>query len=105
MTRRRVVVTGLGIVSPLGSTVASAWDGIPAGRSGIGPITRFDVSAFATRFGGAVEGFNARGISLDERRPQDGHVHALRLRLRAVQAMTDSGLYSHSRRIAERMRC
>ncbi|HRP34408.1 MAG TPA: beta-ketoacyl synthase N-terminal-like domain-containing protein, partial [Gammaproteobacteria bacterium] len=43
MTRRRVVVTGLGLVSPVGSTAASAWANIVAGRSGIAPITRFDV--------------------------------------------------------------
>ena len=57
MSKRRVVVTGLGIVSPVGSTVTDAWDNIVAGRSGIGPITRFDVSRFSTRFGGAVAGF------------------------------------------------
>ena len=59
MSRRRVVVTGLGIVSPLGSTVATAWDGIVNGRSGVGPITRMDVSAFPVRIGGQVQGFNA----------------------------------------------
>ncbi|MGB5103821.1 MAG: beta-ketoacyl-ACP synthase II [Steroidobacteraceae bacterium] len=59
MTKRRVVVTGLGIVSPLGSTVASAWDGICNGRSGIRPLTRLDVSAFPCRIGGEVVGFNA----------------------------------------------
>ena len=58
MSKRRVVVTGLGIVSPLGSTVDSAWAAILRGESGIGPITRFDVSAFATRFGGAVRDFD-----------------------------------------------
>jgi len=57
LSKRRVVVTGLGIVSPVGSTVTDAWDNIVAGRSGIGPITRFDVSRFSTRFGGAVAGF------------------------------------------------
>jgi 3-oxoacyl-[acyl-carrier-protein] synthase II len=58
LSRRRVVVTGLGIVSPVGSTVATAWENILAGRSGIAPITRFDASRFTTRFGGAVAGFN-----------------------------------------------
>ncbi|MGH8150972.1 MAG: beta-ketoacyl synthase N-terminal-like domain-containing protein, partial [Steroidobacteraceae bacterium] len=58
MTRRRVVVTGLGIVSPVGSTVATAWDAVLNGRSGIAPVTRFDVSAFPVRFGGEVRGFD-----------------------------------------------
>ena len=59
MTKRRVVVTGLGIVSPLGSTVTAAWDGICNGRSGIRAVTRLDVSAFPCRIGGEVVGFNA----------------------------------------------
>jgi 3-oxoacyl-[acyl-carrier-protein] synthase II len=59
LSRRRVVVTGLGIVSPVGSTVAKAWDGIVNGRSGIGPITRLDVSAFPARIGGEVKDFSA----------------------------------------------
>ena len=49
MSKRRVVVTGLGIVSPLGNDLATSWDGIVNGRSGIGPITHFDASAFPTR--------------------------------------------------------
>ena len=59
MSKRRVVITGLGIVSPVGSTIDSAWAAVVAGQSGIGPITRFDVSAFPTRFGGSVQGFTA----------------------------------------------
>ena len=59
MSRRRVVVTGLGIVSPLGSTVATAWDGIVNGRSGIGLVTKMDLSAFPVRIGGQVQGFQA----------------------------------------------
>jgi 3-oxoacyl-[acyl-carrier-protein] synthase II len=59
LSKRRVVVTGLGIVSPMGSTVATAWDGIVNGRSGVGPITRMDVSAFPVRIGGQVTGFTA----------------------------------------------
>jgi 3-oxoacyl-[acyl-carrier-protein] synthase II len=58
VSKRRVVVTGLGIVSPVGSTVPSAWDAVLKGESGIGPITRFDVSAFPVRFGGEVRGFD-----------------------------------------------
>jgi 3-oxoacyl-[acyl-carrier-protein] synthase II len=59
LSRRRVVVTGLGIVSPLGSTVAQAWDGIVNGRSGIAPITRMDMTAFPVRIGGQAQGFVA----------------------------------------------
>ncbi len=57
MTKRRVVVTGLGIVSPVGSNVAEAWDNVVHGRSFIGPITRFDTSTYPTRFAGDVRGF------------------------------------------------
>src|SRR5262245_3031499 len=56
---RRVVITGLGLVSPLGIGVDANWDALVHGRSGIGPITRFDASAFACRIAGEVRGFNA----------------------------------------------
>ncbi|MDP3613151.1 MAG: beta-ketoacyl synthase N-terminal-like domain-containing protein, partial [Rubrivivax sp.] len=56
--RRRVVVTGLGLVSPVGNTVAEGWANILAGRSGIDLITKFDASAFSCRFAGEVKGFN-----------------------------------------------
>lgn len=59
MSRRRVVVTGLGIVSPLGSTVASAWDGIVNGRSGVGLVSKLDLSAFPVKIGAEVQGFTA----------------------------------------------
>lgn len=58
MSKRRVVVTGLGILSPLGNDLASTWDGIVNGRSGIGPITQMDASGFATRIAGEVKGFD-----------------------------------------------
>src|SRR2546430_17468462 len=58
MSKRRIVVTGLGVVSPVGSTVKAAWDAILRGESGIGPVTRFDVSAFPVRIGGAVRDFD-----------------------------------------------
>jgi 3-oxoacyl-[acyl-carrier-protein] synthase II len=57
LTKRRVVVTGLGIVSPVGSSVAEAWDNVVHGRSYIGPITRFDTTNYPTRFAGDVRGF------------------------------------------------
>jgi 3-oxoacyl-[acyl-carrier-protein] synthase II len=59
MSKRRVAVTGLGILSPLGNDLRSSWDGIVHGRSGIGPITHFDASGFPTRIAGEVKGFDA----------------------------------------------
>src|SRR4051812_21675427 len=56
--RRRVVVTGLGMVTPLGNTVASTWEGIVAGKSGIGPITRFDATGLETSIAGEVKDFD-----------------------------------------------
>src|SRR5713226_5097593 len=56
--RRRVVVTGLGMITPLGSTVEKTWEGIVAGRSGIGPITRFDPTGLETTIAGEVRDFD-----------------------------------------------
>jgi len=76
LSRRRVVVTGLGIVSPVGSTVADAWANILAGRGGIAPITRMDVSRFSTRIGGAVKGFEReRYLSDKDARKMDEFMH------------------------------
>ena len=90
MSNRRVVVTGLGIVCPLGSTVPDAWSAILRGESGIGPITRFDVSAFPTRFGGAVRGFDVtQYMQPKEARRMDEFMH---YGLAAgVQAVQDAG--------------
>jgi 3-oxoacyl-[acyl-carrier-protein] synthase II len=72
VSKRRVVVTGLGIISPVGSTVPSAWEAVVNGKSGIGPITRMDVSAFPVRFGGAVHGFDVNQyISVKDARRMD----------------------------------
>ena len=66
-SNRRVVVTGLGILSPVGIDLASSWDGIVNSRSGIGPITHFDASNFATRIAGEVRDFDpARWIAPKE---------------------------------------
>jgi 3-oxoacyl-[acyl-carrier-protein] synthase II len=59
LSKRRVVVTGLGMISPLGTTVADSWTGALAGRSGIGPITRFDTTGFPCTIAGSVRGFDA----------------------------------------------
>ena len=58
MARRRVVVTGLGLISPVGNSVQEGWANLLAGRSGIAGITKFDASAFSCRFAGEVKGFN-----------------------------------------------
>jgi 3-oxoacyl-[acyl-carrier-protein] synthase II len=91
VSKRRVVVTGLGIVSPVGSTVASAWDAVLRGESGIGPVTRFDVSAFPARFGGQVRDFDvSQYISPKEARRMDDFMHYGVAA--GMQAVTDSGI-------------
>jgi 3-oxoacyl-[acyl-carrier-protein] synthase II len=91
MSRRRVVVTGLGLISPVGSTVADGWSALLAGRSGIGPITRFDPAAFACRFAGEVKGFNVEDyIPGKEARHMDTFIHYGMAA--AVQAVQDAGL-------------
>jgi 3-oxoacyl-[acyl-carrier-protein] synthase II len=91
VSKRRVVVTGLGIVSPMGSTVESAWDAILRGQSGIGAVTRFDVSAFPVRFGGQVRGFDvSQYISPKDARRMDEFMHYGVAA--GIQAVTDSGL-------------
>ena len=76
MSKRRVVVTGLGIISPVGNTVKIAWDNVLAGSSGIGPITGFDVSDFAVRFGGEVRDFDVSAfIARKDARRMSGFIH------------------------------
>ncbi len=91
MSRRRVVVTGLGIVSPVGNGVAEAWSNIVAGKSGIARITRFDASSYASHIAGEVKGFDpARYISAKEVRRFDAFIHYGLAA--AVEALKDSGL-------------
>ena len=76
MSKRRVVVTGLGIVSPVGNTVAQAWENLLKGATGVGPITRFDASALPTRIAAEVKGFNAADwMPLKETRRSDTFIH------------------------------
>ncbi|MFM8345441.1 MAG: beta-ketoacyl-ACP synthase II, partial [Betaproteobacteria bacterium] len=91
MSRRRVVVTGLGHISPVGNTVAEGWANLTAGRTGIGNITRFDASALACRFAGEVKGFDiAEYIPAKEARHMDTFIH---YGLAAsIQAVRDAGL-------------
>ena len=91
MSKRRVVVTGLGIVSPVGSSISSAWDAILRGESGIGPISRFDTANFPTRIGGAVRGFEVgEYISPKEARRMDEFIHYGVAA--GIQAVTDAGI-------------
>jgi len=91
MNRRRVVVTGLGLVSPVGIGVEEPWDALVAGKSGIGPITLFDASAFPTRIAGEVKDFEAtKFMDRKEARRNDRFIH---FALAATDiALKDAGL-------------
>jgi 3-oxoacyl-[acyl-carrier-protein] synthase II len=89
--RRRVVVTGMGICSPVGNTLASAWDNLCNGRSGIGPITVFDASAYNTRIAGEVRDFEAKAfLSPKDVKKMDTFIHYGLWA--SFQALEDSGL-------------
>ena len=89
--QRRVVVTGLGCVSPIGNSVTASWDALLAGRSGIATITRFDASPFSTHFAGEVKGFNVEDyMPGKEARHMDTFIHYGMAA--GMQAMQDSGL-------------
>jgi 3-oxoacyl-[acyl-carrier-protein] synthase II len=91
MSRRRVVVTGLGCISPVGNTVADSWTNLLAGQSGIDFITKFDASNFACKFAGEVKGFNLdEYITAKEARTMDTFIHYGVAA--AMQAVADSGL-------------
>ncbi|CAM5200054.1 beta-ketoacyl-ACP synthase II [Oligella ureolytica] len=89
--RRRVVITGLGIVSPVGNTIESAWDNLVNGRSGIGPITRFDASEFNSQIAGEVKDFDIGNyLNSKEAKQMDTFIH---YGLAAsIDAWRDSGL-------------
>ena len=91
MARRRVVITGLGIVSPVGNSVDEAWQNIIAGRSGIGPVTKFDTSTFPVQIAGEVRNFDITTyISGKDARRMDDFIH---FGLAAgIQAVRDAGL-------------
>ena len=91
MSRRRVAVTGLGIVSPVGIGVPAAWDAILHARSGVGPITRFDASSFPTRIAAEVKGFEVGSyLSTKEARRYDTFVHYGLVA--TMEAVKDAGL-------------
>jgi len=104
MTRRRVVVTGLGCVSPVGNTVADAWSNLLAGRSGIGPITRFDATAMSCRIAGEIKNFDLDSyISAKEARTMDRFIHYGIAA--AAQAIQDAGLPSGGDALGEEEAC
>ena len=93
MSRRRVVVTGMGILSPIGNTVDSAWEALKNGQSGIAPIEGFDTSAFSTQFGGQVKGFDV--AAYDNFAEKDAKKMDLFIQYgiaAGIQAMNDAGL-------------
>ena len=91
MTRRRVVITGLGVVSPVGNTVAEAWQNILAGRSGIAQVTKFDTSTFPVHIAGEVRNFDITSyISAKDARRMDHFIHFGMAA--GIQAVRDAGL-------------
>ena len=91
MSKRRVVITGLGLLTPVGNTVDESWSNIVAGKSGIAPITSFDASKFSARISGSVKNFDPlQYISAKEVKKMDAFIH---YGLAAgIQALEDSGL-------------
>jgi 3-oxoacyl-[acyl-carrier-protein] synthase II len=91
LSKRRVAVTGLGIVSPVGNDVTSAWSAILAGRSGIGPVTRIDTTTFSTHFGGEIRQLDMEPyLSAKDARRMDAFMQYGVIA--GMQAMRDSGL-------------
>jgi beta-ketoacyl-acyl-carrier-protein synthase II len=92
VTRRRVAVTGLGLVTPVGNDVATSWQALLAGRSGVAPVTLFDASGFSTRIAAEVKGFDPRAV-VDDRKllkfANRSHTFALAA---ADEAMRDAGI-------------
>jgi 3-oxoacyl-[acyl-carrier-protein] synthase II len=91
VTKRRVVITGLGAVSPVGLTVKESWETVLAGKSGIGTITEFDISCFAVQFAGVVKGFDvSQYLSSKEARKMDPFIHYGVAA--SIEAIKDAGL-------------
>ena len=107
MTRRRIVVTGLGLVTPVGNTVEQSWTNLVAGQSGIATVTRFDPAALSVKFAGEVKGFQIEDyIPAKEARHMDTFIHYGLAA--ALQAVKDAGLPTGdalSPELAERIGC
>ena len=91
MTRRRVAVTGLGLISPVGNDVAATWASLLSGASGAAPITKFDASAFPVRFAAEVKGFDPL-LYMDRKEAKRSDLYTQYALAASVQAMRDSGL-------------
>ncbi|MDY6828034.1 MAG: beta-ketoacyl-ACP synthase II [Pseudomonadota bacterium] len=101
MSKRRVVVTGLGMVTPVGNTVSTTWEAIVNGQSGVGPIETFDTEAFATRFGGAVKDLVVDDyFPAKEARKMDVFIQYGMVA--AIQAIRDAGLEAQGPRDLDR---
>ena len=99
---RRVVITGLGTVSPVGLTVADTWLSVLNGKSGISPLDHFDVSEFSTRFGGVIRGLDiSQYIPLKDAKRMDGFIHYGLVA--GIQAIKDADLENISEDSAERI--
>ena len=92
MELKRVVVTGLGAITPLGNDVPSTWEAAKAGKSGAGPITHFDASKFKTQFACEVKNFNASDYITDRRKLRQLDLYAQYALVAARHAVEDSGL-------------
>ena len=91
MSKRKVVVTGLGIISPVGNSVSDSWDNICSGKSGITRITRFDASPFASQIAGEVKDFDVKQyLSVKEARRMDVFIHYGMAA--GMQAIIDAGI-------------
>ncbi len=102
MSKRKVAITGLGIISPIGNTVSEAWDNVIAGKSGITRITRFDVSDFSSKIAGEVNGFDiTEYLSAKEARRMDIFIQYGMAA--AIQAIGDAGISDVTGLNAERI--
>ncbi|MXS84766.1 beta-ketoacyl-[acyl-carrier-protein] synthase II [Nitrosomonas sp. HPC101] len=102
MSKRKIVITGLGIVSPIGNTVPAAWESVIAGKSGITQITRFDISDFSSKIAGEVKGFEiTEYLSAKEARRMDIFIQYGMAA--AIQAVRDAGINDVTGLDAERI--
>src|SRR5215470_16418677 len=91
---RRVVVTGMGMVTPVGLDVESSWEALREGRGGVGPVTLFDAGTFATRIAAELKGFDLSRDLGGEATRWEGHGRNTKIALAvAAQAVRDSGLF------------
>ncbi|WP_414499775.1 MULTISPECIES: beta-ketoacyl-ACP synthase II [unclassified Zymobacter] len=92
MSRRRVVVTGLGLITPVGNTVEESWKNITAGKSGVSTITHFDASQFNTRFCGAIKDFDAESFGIDRKSARKMDLFVQYGVAAGTQAVADAGI-------------